>query len=138
MVSGNYNRAYREPDEACAGRADNPFDHSAQARQSMPRRLRHDMDAMSEACKSEFLQPMDEDAAPHPDHCRDADNRQRRHQPGHGMHQGPPQRAGAGITALSEVKARSEEHTSELQSLMRSSYAGFCLKKKKTNNTKYE
>src|SRR3546814_9491547 len=27
--------------------------------------------------------------------------------------------------------ARSEEHTSELQSLMRSSYAVFCLKKKK-------
>src|SRR3546814_1962837 len=27
---------------------------------------------------------------------------------------------------------RSEEHTSELQSLMRSSYAGFCLKKKTT------
>src|SRR3546814_6775822 len=27
--------------------------------------------------------------------------------------------------------ARSEEHTSELQSLMRISYAGFCLKKKK-------
>src|SRR3546814_6060060 len=26
---------------------------------------------------------------------------------------------------------RSEEHTSEIQSLMRSSYAGFCLKKKK-------
>src|SRR3546814_8422443 len=31
---------------------------------------------------------------------------------------------------------RSEEHTSELQSLMRSSYAVFCLKKKKnTDNT---
>src|SRR3546814_2567836 len=28
---------------------------------------------------------------------------------------------------------RSEEHTSELQSLMRSSYAVFCLKKKKNN-----
>src|SRR3546814_6204327 len=28
--------------------------------------------------------------------------------------------------------ARSEEHTSELQSLMRISYAVFCLKKKKT------
>src|SRR3546814_3503818 len=28
---------------------------------------------------------------------------------------------------------RSEEHTSELQSLMRSSYAVFCLKKKKTH-----
>src|SRR3546814_8085959 len=30
---------------------------------------------------------------------------------------------------------RSEEHTSELQSLMRISYAVFCLKKKITNNT---
>src|SRR3546814_6473809 len=30
--------------------------------------------------------------------------------------------------------ARSEEHTSELQSLMRISYAVFCLKKKNTNN----
>src|SRR3546814_3494103 len=29
---------------------------------------------------------------------------------------------------------RSEEHTSELQSLMRISYAVFCLKKKKLNN----
>src|SRR3546814_9011744 len=31
--------------------------------------------------------------------------------------------------------ARSEEHTYELQSLMRISYAVFCLKKKKTTNT---
>src|SRR3546814_4218239 len=30
---------------------------------------------------------------------------------------------------------RSEEHTSELQSLMRNSYAVFCLKKQKTLNT---
>src|SRR3546814_3174125 len=30
--------------------------------------------------------------------------------------------------------SRSEEHTSELQSLMRISYAVFCLKKKKTQN----
>src|SRR3546814_5613178 len=30
---------------------------------------------------------------------------------------------------------RSEEHTSELQSLMRISYAVFCLKKKKKNHT---
>src|SRR3546814_7705942 len=30
---------------------------------------------------------------------------------------------------------RSEEHTSELQSLMRISYAVFCLKKKTKNNT---
>src|SRR3546814_169808 len=32
------------------------------------------------------------------------------------------------------VDIRSEEHTSELQSLMRISYAVFCLKKKKNNN----
>src|SRR3546814_9097404 len=31
---------------------------------------------------------------------------------------------------------RSEEHTSELQSLMRISYAVFCLKKKNNNNKK--
>src|SRR3546814_1795877 len=33
-------------------------------------------------------------------------------------------------------KVRSEEHTSELQSLMRISYAVFCLKKKKTKQHK--
>src|SRR3546814_9169761 len=33
------------------------------------------------------------------------------------------------------IALRSEEHTSELQSLMRISYAVFCLKKKKTNKT---
>src|SRR3546814_1076311 len=33
-----------------------------------------------------------------------------------------------------EFCGRSEEHTSELQSLMRISYAVFCLKKKKKNN----
>src|SRR3546814_3350102 len=32
------------------------------------------------------------------------------------------------------IRKRSEEHTSELQSLMRISYAVFCLKKKKTNH----
>src|SRR3546814_7419207 len=32
-----------------------------------------------------------------------------------------------------DLKFRSEEHTSELQSLMRISYAVFCLKKKKKN-----
>src|SRR3546814_2854845 len=38
--------------------------------------------------------------------------------------------------ARPESARRSEEHTSELQSLMRISYAVFCLKKKK--NTKHE
>src|SRR3546814_8410798 len=35
------------------------------------------------------------------------------------------------ITSSDSSLARSEEHTSELQSLMRNSYAVFCLKKKK-------
>src|SRR3546814_7377272 len=34
------------------------------------------------------------------------------------------------IDAAGDVRGRSEEHTSELQSLMRTSYAVFCLKKK--------
>src|SRR3546814_7251212 len=41
----------------------------------------------------------------------------------------PPAKAGGGW------EGRSEEHTSELQSLMRISYAVFCLKKK-TNKTR--
>src|SRR3546814_3130838 len=40
---------------------------------------------------------------------------------------------GAGGDAL---QRRSEEHTSELQSLMRISYAVFCLKKKKKRESK--
>src|SRR3546814_1573350 len=38
-----------------------------------------------------------------------------------------------GISDLVDI-SRSEEHTSELQSLMRNSSAVFCLKKKTTNN----
>src|SRR3546814_4415991 len=37
---------------------------------------------------------------------------------------------------LKDRATRSEEHTSELQSLMRISYAVFCLKKKKYKNNK--
>src|SRR3546814_7042365 len=36
-----------------------------------------------------------------------------------------------GLDVLHDLRLRSEEHTSELQSLMRISYAFFCLKKKK-------
>src|SRR3546814_4165181 len=42
----------------------------------------------------------------------------------------------AGVSTRSrDTPGRSEEHTSELQSLMRISYAVFCLKKKKHHNT---
>src|SRR3546814_6065335 len=45
---------------------------------------------------------------------------------------------GRDVAGLSrrETALRSEEHTSELQSLMRISYAVFCLKKKKTHKNK--
>src|SRR3546814_10378714 len=39
----------------------------------------------------------------------------------------------AGVAKLADLRGRSEEHTSELQSLMRISYAVFCLKKKKNS-----
>src|SRR3546814_4524038 len=39
------------------------------------------------------------------------------------------------LMGAAEPGARSEEHTSEIQSLMRISYAVFCLKKKKKNTT---
>src|SRR3546814_5565439 len=51
---------------------------------------------------------------------------------------GSDQQAAEGIAAVARLDQaavepqRSEEHTSELQSLMRISYAVFCLKKKKT------
>src|SRR3546814_3383139 len=40
----------------------------------------------------------------------------------------------SGLPRRIAVDVRSEEHTSELQSLMRISYAVFCLKKKKTQH----
>src|SRR3546814_7463839 len=42
-------------------------------------------------------------------------------------------REGAYALGMSRLQTRSEEHTSELQSLMRISYAVFCLKKKNIN-----
>src|SRR3546814_3991757 len=45
-------------------------------------------------------------------------------------------RSMAGTSAASCI-FRSEEHTSELQSLMRISYAVFCLKKKKQTQTRH-
>src|SRR3546814_6495909 len=42
-----------------------------------------------------------------------------------------------GDAAVGPDGGRSEEHTSELQSLMRISYAVFCLKKKKTEKRRH-
>src|SRR3546814_3904770 len=86
----------------------------------------------------------------------------RRQRPGAGYRQEHPRRhalrnllglrrhdRGAGVAHQDGIRAtdegrRSEEHTSELQSLMRISYAVFCLKKKKhytkttVNNLTYD
>src|SRR3546814_3336582 len=43
----------------------------------------------------------------------------------------PDELATSALHTVRSTQDRSEEHTSELQSLMRSSYAVFCLKKKK-------
>src|SRR3546814_4368111 len=47
----------------------------------------------------------------------------------------PPAPVPGQIRRAGPRRGRSEEHTSELQSLMRISYAVFCLKKKKHKNT---
>src|SRR3546814_10239327 len=47
-----------------------------------------------------------------------------------------PRSARARASGTLSSSHRSEEHTSELQSLMRISYAVFCLKKKNKNKTK--
>src|SRR3546814_2689275 len=73
-------------------------------------------------------------------HCETADSRRADASPPppegrRGSRHRPAPTAGRSRRATS----RSEEHTSELQSLMRISYAVFCLKKKtKNTNTKIE
>src|SRR3546814_9363353 len=50
-----------------------------------------------------------------------------------------PSRARISVSPLRYARQRSEEHTSELQSLMRISYAVFCLQKKKqSKDTQHE
>src|SRR3546814_5294235 len=55
-------------------------------------------------------------------------------QPVHGRNL-PARAVHRAIPAVPENRRRSEEHTSELQSLMRISYAVFCLKKKTIQTT---
>src|SRR3546814_10001783 len=61
--------------------------------------------------------------------CRRPDSRTRRAD----LRPGCPDRVGN--FSHTGAATRSEEHTSELQSLMRISYAVFCLKKKKHDTT---
>src|SRR3546814_5852816 len=64
--------------------------------------------------------------------CRRRDSEQRIHRNDDDVPDGQRRSAAAGTRRPCAAGAeRSEEHTSELQSLMRISYAVFCLKKKK-------
>src|SRR3546814_5791988 len=64
-------------------------------------------------------------------HRRNAANRPRPHRAPKSILW--PKGAANRMTEDTASAARSEEHTSELPSLMRTSYAVFCLKKKQTN-----
>src|SRR3546814_9132766 len=83
--------------------------------------------------RSDALHPVALDDLCRPPHPADGAVPQQRQcaQPGDGRRYADarPYDAGGGL--------RSEEHTSELQSLMRISYAVFCLKKKKHKMNKY-
>src|SRR3546814_5559189 len=62
-------------------------------------------------------------------------SRKRRRQRSSLLTSGATGSAAPANSLLAQAQPSSEEHTSELQSLMRSSYAVFCLKKKKINST---
>src|SRR3546814_10120430 len=101
-------------------------------------------DWSSDVCSSDLPLPARLDAAAqqHQRRCRHRQGDQQRRQlevfeqAGH-AHSGAEDAAelGAGRDHSRTGAARSEEHTSELQSLMRISYDVFCLKKKTTSMT---
>src|SRR3546814_8127489 len=71
----------------------------------------------------------------HWNHAGTGDSHMRIAADGRWFHEGSPIGREAMVRAFSTLlsrdeQGRSEEHTSELQSLMRTSYAVFCLKKK--------
>src|SRR3546814_1564123 len=71
-------------------------------------------------------------ARAHPKAVRPTDRQEPGSQPQDCRHEGR-----TGGRAVADLPGRSEEHTSELQSLMRISYAVFCLKKKTTEGNIY-
>src|SRR3546814_8936736 len=105
-------------------------------------------DWSSDVCSSDLSGPLRaaRHRAPVLDHDRTAPGR---HHPGHfpdagrradgrGVDRSPVRSHARGDRGPDGVRSgRSEEHTSELQSLMRISYAVFCLKKKKMTSTPY-
>src|SRR3546814_3424898 len=107
-------------------------------------------DWSSDVCSSDLMDRDQEDKRGNDDRARDRLDRVKAHRRPrsrrsafmvHRMGEAEPARAmEQPVGPIEETvveqqieKQRSEEHTSELQSLMRISYAVFCLKKKKQN-----
>src|SRR3546814_10339337 len=90
-------------------------------------------DWSSDVCSSDLLRPACRrlETAPRPGPLHPAGRADLRQTRG-GRHLGLWPAGGRAPYQFTRRGARSEEHTSELQSLMRISYAVFCLKKKKT------
>src|SRR3546814_10227349 len=89
-------------------------------------------DWSSDVCSSDLARPMtlDPEVAPRGGFADAADYRRRFPDGRIGSNPGL-----ASVEAGKRFYDRSEEHTSELQSLMRHSYGLFCLKKKEDPNT---
>src|SRR3546814_4301366 len=67
----------------------------------------------------------------------EAERIHRQHAVGHAALDAAARLTGDACTQGHQQRQRSEEHTSELQSLMRNSYADFCLKKNNIHTTPY-
>src|SRR3546814_5890513 len=69
-------------------------------------------------------------AIPRTHRAMDRARRTRAYRRAHRRRRAGPRGAARALPLFAELFARSEEHTSEIQSLMRISYAVFCLEKK--------
>src|SRR3546814_5900502 len=102
----------------------------------MPGRLRHEV-------REPHVPPCCPTRGLRDDQCRSLPSRSIRHLPSRGVDNRPqhchrecrPAKSCASSATSQNDCERSEEHTSELQSLMRISYAVFCLQKKIIHNT---
>src|SRR3546814_8971584 len=110
-----------------------PFTHTSSCRSpsaGLPDRLLRRLRVPLQAAAEGHRGAVPRSGAPHGRRLRNP-----RRRPLRPARQGTVVLAGVAFSQPVIPAERSEEHTSELQSLMRISYAVFCLKKKNTQNT---
>src|SRR3546814_3283188 len=100
-------------------------------------------DDQCDAAEEVFAQPVDQCTRTlHPDDRLRRDQMDRGRPlgqaPDHARMANAPRVDDAFGEEVAQPRDRSEEHTSELQSLLRTSYAVFCLQKKKQHNSKHQ